>query len=179
MPVGLKQGWRRRGKGVNETLAAANTTPKVNTEPLAACRHASRRAGVLTPECRIRCVQRQLCLVRLFESCRHHALSIPKYRDDGIVGGSMLCRTTSKDRGPAGVRRVKALEQAQARQLLLTLAFSLGERTCVRPLKWSIDVCAQMLGLPVERVHGPHVGSMSGGWLREHEAESEKHSAGH
>jgi hypothetical protein len=45
-------------------------------------------------------------------------------------------------------------------------------------LKWSVDVFAQMLGLPVARIHGPHVGSMSRAWLREHEMESEKHSAG-
>jgi hypothetical protein len=60
----------------------------------------------------------------------------------------------------------------------LTFASSFGERTCVRPLKWSVDVFAQILGVPVDRVHGLHVGSMSSAWLREHEMESEKHSAG-
>ena len=72
----------------------------------------------------------------------------------------------------------KGLEEAHARQLLLTLASSVGGRTCVRPLKWSSDVLAQMLGLPVDRVDGPRVGSMSSGWLRAHEVESGKHSAG-
>jgi len=41
-----------------------------------------------------------------------------------------------------------------------------------------VDVVAQMLGLPGEPGQGLHVGSMSSAWLRHHEAESKKHSAG-
>ena len=58
-------------------------------------------------------------------------------------------------------------------------ASSLGERTGVRPLQWSVDVVARMSGLPVERVHGLHLGLMSSAWLRQHEMESEKQRAEH
>jgi hypothetical protein len=70
------------------------------------------------------------------------------------------------------------LEQAHARHVLLTLAASLGALTCVRPLKWSVDVFSQVLGLSGGPDPRPRVGPVSDAWLRQHETESKKHRVG-
>jgi hypothetical protein len=65
------------------------------------------------------------------------------------------------------------LEDAYARHVL-TMALSLGQFTCVRPVKRSLNAVAQLLGLP-RRHTVPTAGRMSDRWLREHETDAEKH----
>ena len=70
------------------------------------------------------------------------------------------------------------MEHADRRHVLVILASSLGERTCARRLQWSIAALAQKLHVTVDAVRRLRLGSMSGGWLRQHELEVEKHRAG-
>jgi hypothetical protein len=70
------------------------------------------------------------------------------------------------------------LQHAHYRHSLMIFAWSLGELTCVRRLRWSVDALTQMLGLPADASRGLRLGSMSSGWLRQHESEFEKHGAG-
>jgi hypothetical protein len=70
------------------------------------------------------------------------------------------------------------LQQAHYRHSLVLLALSLGELTCVRRLRWSVDALAQMLGVAADGRRGPRLGSVSSGWLRQHELEVEKHGVG-
>ena len=67
------------------------------------------------------------------------------------------------------------LEDAYARYLL-TMALLLGQFTCLRPVKRSVDTAARLLRLPARRA-APKAGRMSDGWLREHEIDAEKHAA--
>lgn len=67
------------------------------------------------------------------------------------------------------------MEDAYARHLLTT-TLSLGQFTCVRPVKRGVHAVAQLLGLPPRRTV-PKAGRMSGRWLREHEIDAEKHGA--
>jgi hypothetical protein len=70
------------------------------------------------------------------------------------------------------------LEHADRRHALVTLASSLGELTCARRVQWSIDALAQKLSVTADACRGLRLGSMSNGWLRQHELEFEKHRAG-
>jgi hypothetical protein len=57
-------------------------------------------------------------------------------------------------------------------------AWVLGENTCLRPFRSGFRVLGSMLGLAPLEMTGITVGPMSGAWLRQHDAESEKHGAG-
>lgn len=97
----------------------------------------------------------------------------------GLLGCVRVCPTTWRtSHAVIAARGTNALALAHARHSLLTLASSLGEHTCVRPLRWSVDVLAQMLGVPSGFGHRPYVGSVSSVWLRQYETDSEKHNAG-
>lgn len=67
------------------------------------------------------------------------------------------------------------LEDAYTRYLL-TMALSLGQFTCVRPVKRSVDAVTRLLRLPPRRA-ALKAGRMSDRWLREHERDAEKHGA--
>ena len=67
------------------------------------------------------------------------------------------------------------MEDAYARHLL-TMAWLVGQFTCVRPVKRSVDAAAWLLRLPPRRA-APKAGRMSDRWLREHEIDAEKHGA--
>jgi hypothetical protein len=45
-------------------------------------------------------------------------------------------------------------------------------------LRWSVNTLAEMLGMAADAGRGLRLGSMSSDWLRQHESEVQKHSAG-
>ena len=69
------------------------------------------------------------------------------------------------------------MEQVYPRHAVLIVASSIAVRTCVRPVRWGVDVIAEMLGRSTHALRAPRVGAMSVGWLRQHEADFDKHKA--
>jgi hypothetical protein len=58
------------------------------------------------------------------------------------------------------------------------LAWVLGENTCLRLYRSGCRVLESRLGRPLRQMTGIDLGLMSGAWLRQHDADSEKHGAG-
>lgn len=61
---------------------------------------------------------------------------------------------------------------------LVLFARTVGEHTCVRPLRSGLGVLARSFGLPPPDTSDIHVRPMSTAWLRQNEAEFEKHNGG-
>lgn len=105
-------------------------------------------------------------------------LAIQKYRGHGIAAPYWCVFQLDQNNSlacAAGVRRTESLEDAHNRRSLAIFALSLGELTCVRRLRWSVDALAQMVGLTADAGRGLRLGSMSSGWLRQYESDVEKH----
>lgn len=58
---------------------------------------------------------------------------------------------------------------------LLLLARAVGEQTCIRPLRSGLYRLVRNLGMPPVDTSGLYIRPMSSAWLRQHDAEHEKH----
>jgi hypothetical protein len=96
------------------------------------------------------------------------------YRVDGIV--AMVLVPKDREGGwNCETGRTRSLPQHHASRPLLIFATSVGEITGVRSFMYGIDILVRILGLGPPDVKGLRIQPMSGEWLRQHDAECDKH----